>query len=191
MNLPATVAGRERVRVFLGLPVPPPAAGELAAWAAALGARDARRVRAEDLHLTLAFLGHRPVGDLDVVAGIVDELAGFPAPRFEPERYRETGSVGMLVLRDVDGCGTAIAEHAHRRLEEEGMYRPEGRPWLPHVTVLRFRRREGLRADVTNIRSLTPSDAAAYLSLLHPSGASYEIVQATAFARPSGGARKR
>lgn len=176
MNLPATVAGRERVRVFVGLPVPPPAASELAAWAAALGARDARRVRADDLHLTLAFLGQRPVADLDVVAGIVAELARFPAPAFEPERYRETRSVGMLVLRDEGGRGAAIAEHAQGRLEAEGLYRRERRPWLPHVTVLRFRRREGLRPDLANVRSIAPSDAAAYLSLLHPSGAAYEIV---------------
>jgi RNA 2',3'-cyclic 3'-phosphodiesterase len=183
VNVPATVAGRERLRVFLGLPVPPPAAEEVAAWAGGLGARDARLVRAADLHLTLAFLGQRPVADLDVVAGVVDELAGLPAPVLEPERYRETRSVGMLVLRDEGGRGAAIAEHAQRRLEEEGLYRPEARPWLPHVTVLRFRRREGLRPEVTNVRSIAPSDAAAYLSLLHPSGASYEIVHRAALGR--------
>jgi 2'-5' RNA ligase len=190
VDLPATVAGRERVRIFVGLPVPPPAAAELAAWAAALDAPNARRVRPEDLHLTLAFLGHRPVGDLDVVVAVVDELGRFPAPVLEPERYRETRSVGMLVLRDEAGRGAAIAEHAQRRLEDEGLYRREARPWLPHVTVLRFRRPEGVRPDVTNVRSIAPSDAAAYLSILHPSGATYEIVHSVGLARPSGEAAR-
>ena len=176
MNLPATVEGRERLRVFVGLPVPSPAAEEIAAWALGLDARDARLVRAEDLHLTLAFLGHRPAADLDRVAAVVDELGGFQAPRFHVERYRETRSVGMLVLGDEGGRGAAIAEHTQGRLEEEGLYERERRPWLPHVTVLRFRRRAGLRPEAANVRSIAPSDAAAFLSILHPSGATYEIV---------------
>ena len=180
MNLPATVEGHEQVRVFVGLPVPPPVAEQVTAWAAALDAPDARRVRAEDLHLTLAFLGRRPVGDLDVVADGVDELGRFAAPAFGIERYRETRSVGMVVLSDEEGRGSAIAEHVQRRLEDEGLYRPERRPWLPHVTVLRFARRAGLRPELPNVRSIAPSDAAAYLSILHPSGATYEIVHGTA-----------
>ena len=180
MNLPATVEGRERLRVFVGLPVPLPAAEEVAAWAHGLDAPDARCVRAGDLHLTLAFLGHRPVGDVDRVAAVLDELGDFQAPRFGVERYRETRSVGMLVLGDEGGRGAAIAEHAQRRLEEEGLYERERRPWLAHVTVLRFRRPAGLRPElsnlVANVRSIAPSDAAAFLSILHPSGATYEIV---------------
>jgi RNA 2',3'-cyclic 3'-phosphodiesterase len=176
VNLPATVEGRERLRVFVGLPVPLPAAEEIAAWAHGLDAPDARRVCAEDLHLTLAFLGHRPAGDVDRVAAAVDELGGFEAPQFDVERYRETRSVGMLVLGDDGGRGAAIAEHVQSRLEAEGLYRREQRPWLPHVTVLRFRRPAGVHPELPNIRSIAPSDAAAFLSILHPSGATYEIV---------------
>jgi 2'-5' RNA ligase len=180
VNLPATVEGNERLRLFVGLPVPEPAAGELAAWAAALDAPDARRVRREDLHLTLAFLGHRPRAELQVVAAVVDELAGMPAPLLVPQRYRETRSVGMLVCSDEGGRGAAVADRAQRRLEEEGLYARESRPWLPHVTVLRSRGRAGLRPELPNMRSIAPSDAAAYLSILQPSGATYEIVHRAA-----------
>jgi RNA 2',3'-cyclic 3'-phosphodiesterase len=180
VHLPATVEGHERLRLFVGLPVPSAAAHELAAWAERLPAANARRVRADDLHVTLAFLGHRPRDEVGVVAGVVDELAAFANPLLEPVRYRETRSVGMLVCSDAGGRGAAIAEHAQRRLEEEGVYVRERRPWLPHVTVLRFRSRAGVRPDVANMRSIAPSDAAAYLSVLGRSGSTYEIIHSVA-----------
>jgi 2'-5' RNA ligase len=176
MELPASVEGHERLRLFVGLPVPRDDAAALSRWLEAIDVRDARRVRPEYLHFTLAFLGHRPRGELETLAGVLDELAGRSRPFFPVERYRETRSVGMLVCRDEDGRGAALAEHLHRRLEEAGVYRREERPWLPHVTVLRFRKRPGLRPELPNIRSITPSDAAAYLSVLRPGGAQYEIV---------------
>ena len=180
MKLPATVEGRERVRVFVGLPVPRTEAEELARWARELPVGEgARRVRADDLHLTLAFLGLVATADLERVAAAVDGLAGLAAPRFEPDRYRETRSVGMLVLRDDGGRGAALAEQVQSRLEDEGLYRREARPWLPHVTVLRFGRSPRLRPELPNMRSIAPSDAAAYLSVLHPSGATYHIVHST------------
>jgi 2'-5' RNA ligase len=184
MTDPATVEAHERLRLFVGIPVPAADAPELLGWLDGLDLRGARPVRPADLHLTLAFLGHRPRADLDAVVRVVEELRGRPRPLLRVERYRETRSVGMLVLADEGGRAAAIAEHAQRRLEEEGLYRREGRPWLPHVTVLRFRERPRLRpppATLTNVRSIAPSDAAAYLSILRPTGAQYEIVQQAAF----------
>ena len=61
-----------------------------------------------------------------------------------PVRYRETRSVGMLVLEDVGGAATALAADLGERLERLGVYRRENRPWLPHITVLRFRERPRL-----------------------------------------------
>jgi 2'-5' RNA ligase len=176
MELPATVEGHERLRLFVGFPVPRDDAGTLDVWLDELDLRGARRVRPEDLHLTIAFLGHRPRGELETIAGVLDEVCGRPRPSFAVERYRETRSVGMLVLRDEGGRGAALAEHVQRRLEEEGVYRREERPWLPHVTVLRFRERPRLRLEPSNVRSIAPSDAAAYLSVLRQGGAQYEIV---------------
>jgi 2'-5' RNA ligase len=180
MELPATVEGHERLRLFVGLPVPPEDAASLHGRLDRVELGDARRVRAEDMHLTLAFLGHRPRGELEAVAGVLDEVHGWPRPSFSVERYRETRSVGMLVLADEDGRGTALAEHVQRRLEEAGVYRREERPWLPHVTVVRFRKRPGLQLDLSNMCSIVPSDAAAYLSVLRSSGAQYEIVHTVA-----------
>jgi 2'-5' RNA ligase len=183
MPSPATVEGHERLRLFVGLPVPSADAAALTAWLDEVDLRGARRVRPDDLHLTLAFLGHRPRSDLETVAAVVDELAGLPRPSFEVVRYRETRSVGMLVLRDEGGLGAALAGHVQRRLEEEGIHRSEGRRWLPHVTVLRFREPPRLRWPVRTGVRFAPSDAAAYLSLLRSTGAQYEIVHRAPFHR--------
>jgi RNA 2',3'-cyclic 3'-phosphodiesterase len=179
VRLPASVEGHERLRLFVGLPVPDDAARELAAWAADLDAPDARRVRAEDLHFTIAFLGHRPREDAERVAEILDECAPRAVrPAFVVRRYRETPRVGMLVYeeRSVARHGAEHADDIQRRLEEEGLYVRERRPWLPHVTVLRFRTPPRLRPLLPPSEPVTPSETAAYLSLLGSGGAQYEII---------------
>jgi len=99
--------------------------------------------------------------------------------RFELEvkRYRETRSVGMLVLADPSGRATSLADRVQGGLEQLGVYERERRPWLPHVTVLRFRERPRLDPPLPQIRPFAPSGAAALLSRLHPSGARYEVLE--------------
>jgi 2'-5' RNA ligase len=86
----------------------------------------------------------------------------------------------MLVLDDEAGAGALMADDLHERLERLGVYRREGRGWLPHITVVRHRRPGGLRPANTNICTIVPSDAAAYLSRLSPGGAQYEILESVA-----------
>ena len=64
----------------------------------------ARIVPREHLHVTLAFLGHRPAGELEAIVGALREAAAEAGEiRLTPVRYRETRSVGMLVLEDEGG----------------------------------------------------------------------------------------
>jgi 2'-5' RNA ligase len=178
--LGATVEGDERIRLFLGLRLPDDVLDDIAAWQQRELA-GGRVVPRDHLHVTLAFLGRRPAAELPaIVAGLRAAAAAAGPLRFTAERYRETRSVGMLVLRDETGAGTLMAADLHARLEALGVYRREARPWLPHVTVLRFRRRAGLRPADANIRTIVPSDAAAYLSRLAPSGARYEVLESVA-----------
>ena len=137
-----------------------------------------RIVPREHLHVTLAFLGSRPRGDLPAVVGALANavVAAAERPVLEVERYRETRAAGMLVLRDEGGRATALAGDLQERLERLGVYRREARPWLPHITVLRYRRPPRLRPPLPGAGTLVPSDAAAYLSRLHPSGARYEVL---------------
>jgi 2'-5' RNA ligase len=83
----------------------------------------------------------------------------------------------MLVLDDEDGRATRIAEEAQRRLAGLGVYEPEKRPWLPHLTLVRFRERPRLRPSIPDVGLMTTSDAAVYMSRLRPTGAQYEVVE--------------
>jgi 2'-5' RNA ligase len=179
VKLPASVEGRERARLFCALRLPDDALDRLCEWQAEqLGGRVVVR---EHLHITLAFLGHRPVAELERILGATRDAAEDARPmRLEPVRYRETRSVGMLVLSDEDGSATALAEDLQRRLEGLGVYERENRPWLPHVTVLRFRQRPRLRPHLPLLGEFSPSDAAVYHSVLRSTGAQYLVVESFA-----------
>ncbi len=180
MNLPASVEGRERARLFCGLRLPEQALDTLREWQAEhIGA--GRPVARDHLHVTLAFLGHRPVEELESILSALREAAAAGGPiRLVPERYRETRSVGMLVLSDLGGQATRVAEDLQGRLERLGVYERERRQWLPHLTVVRFRERPRLQPPLPDLGEVSPSDAAAYHSVLRSSGAQYVVVESFA-----------
>jgi RNA 2',3'-cyclic 3'-phosphodiesterase len=181
---PASVTGDERLRLFLGLRLPDPVLDACEAWQRAhLGVAGVRVVPREHLHVTLAFLGHRPAGEVEAIVGELRQAVAAAGSdlRLTVGRYRETRSVAMLVLEDLGGGATALAEDVQARLEALGAYRREGRPWLPHLTVARFRARPGLRLEPPPLGgpmgTFVPSDAAAYLSRLQPGGAQYAVLE--------------
>ena len=175
--MPGSVGGDERLRLFLALQLPPDVVEALAGWQnRELGAAGgARLVPRENLHVTLAFLGSRPAGELPAILDVLHRAAAdAQSPCLDVTGYRETRSVGMLTLADEAGTAAALARRLHGDLEELGVYRREARAWLPHVTVLRFRQRPRLSPRTPSLRWVS-SDAAAFLSRLHPSGARYEV----------------
>ena len=177
MSRSGTVEGDERLRLFLGLRLPGDATRRLAAWQAE--ELSGRVVPPDHLHVTVAFLGSRPAHDVEPVSHELDGAARVAArPHLAVRGYRETKSVGMLVFDDEGSAATAVAGDVQARLERLGVYRREARPWLPHVTVLRFRERPRLRPPLPDLGELVPSEAAVYLSVLRPSGARYEILHA-------------
>jgi RNA 2',3'-cyclic 3'-phosphodiesterase len=179
MTSSGTVGRDERLRLFLGFRLPESAADAVARWQRnELPEQDVRPVSRENLHVTIAFLGSRPAGEVESIAGALRAAVGGVAPPLlTPLRYRETRAVGMLVFADDGGRATQIAEEAHRRLAELGVYEPERRPWLPHLTVVRFRERPRLRPTIPELGAVVLSDAAVYMSRLHPTGAQYEVVE--------------
>ena len=180
MNLPASVGDSERARLFCGLRLPDRALDTLSEWQA-VHIQQGRPVPRAHLHVTLAFLGHRPVEELESSLVALREAAAAAGPiRLVPERYRETRSVGMLVLNDLDGQATRLAEDLQGRLEALGVYKREARPWLAHLTVVRFRERPRLQPPLPDLGEVSPSDAAAYHSVLRSSGAQYVVVESFA-----------
>ena len=187
MNSTASVGGDERLRLFLALRLPDAILDQIESWQQEQLA-DVRVVPREHLHVTLAFLGQRPASELEAILGALrDAAAGAGEVRLAPVRYRETRSVGMLVLDDDGGRAALLAGDVQERLEQLGVYRREGRPWLPHLTVARWRERPRLRPEPPPRRTFVPSDAAAYLSRLRPGGAEYRVLESVALGTRVGG----
>ena len=183
MTSRGTVESRDRFRLFLGLPLPLETRDRLVEWQRAhlAGVADTRVVPPANLHITLAFLGSRPVGDVDEIIEAMHQSAAETKPlALSALGYRETRSVGMLVLADEDSRATRLAAALAERLERLGVYEPERRPWLPHVTVLRFRRPPRLTVEPAELGTFSPSEVALYHSVLRPTGAQYDIRESVA-----------
>jgi 2'-5' RNA ligase len=184
------VDGSDRLRLFCALELPASALEPVVAWqerelargrGGAGGEGAFRVVPPENLHLTLAFLGSRPARDVPAIAGALrGAVAGAGDLRLHLRGYRETRSVGMLTFDDEGGRTGALALRLHEALEGVGLFRREERPWLPHLTVLRFRERPRLQPPLPELGEVSPSDAAVFISRLRSGGAQYEVVEAFA-----------
>ena len=189
MSSPGTVEGDERIRLFIALELPADVTLELVRWGKGhlSGGRPVT-----SFHITLAFLGGQPRSVLTEIVDVLRRETAATEPFvLEPTRYRETRSVGMLVLADPSGRATALADRVQSGLERLGVYQRERRPWLPHVTVLRFRERLRLDPPLPELRPFVPSGAAALLSRLHPSGARYEVLESFALGSHTGMSEER
>jgi RNA 2',3'-cyclic 3'-phosphodiesterase len=170
----------ERIRLFIGLRLPEETVARLEEWQREVfaGVPDVRVVTRANVHITVAFLGHLAARELDGIArGLRESAAAATVPVLRLRRYRETRSVGMLVFDDPDGRATAFAADVHARLEALGVYEREKRPWLPHATLLRFRRPPRLHPPLPDLGEVSPSEAAVYHSLLRRDGAQYEALE--------------
>jgi 2'-5' RNA ligase len=178
MNSSATVEGSDRQRLFCALTLPETVLDRLVEWQARELRGDARTVPRDNLHVTVAFLGHRPAAEAVPIAAELAAAAAAAGPiRFRAQRYRETRSVAMVVLDDLGSHAGPLALDLFDRLGRLGVYERERRPWLPHVTVLRFRRPPRLRPELPDLGEFAPSGAAVYLSRLRPNGAQYVVLE--------------
>jgi 2'-5' RNA ligase len=176
--------GDERLRLFCALLLPAPTVEQLVSWQARElpAATGARPTPADHLHITLAFLGSRPAGDVQAIGeALCAAAAGASPPLLSVRRYRETARVGMLVLEEPEprrahrlACALMLA------LEALGVYRRETRDWVPHVTVVRFRKPPRLAPALPDLGEFSPSEAGLYHSVLRPAGAQYELLESVA-----------
>jgi RNA 2',3'-cyclic 3'-phosphodiesterase len=171
------VEAGERLRLFCALRLPDDVVEGVVRWQRE-HVTAGRVVPRENLHLTLAFLGSTPRAATADIVGALREAAAAAGPvAFELSGYREGRSVGMLVFDDEGGHGGALARDLHGRLAGLGVYEPEQRPWLPHLTVVRFREKPRLRPNLPAVGRVVPSDAALYNSLLRSTGAQYVVIE--------------
>ncbi len=173
-----TVDGGGRIRLFCALRLSDDTLDRIVWWQREH--LDGRVVGRSQLHITHALLRSRPPHEVPAIVSALEQSVA-ERPLLRATRYRETRSVGMIVLDDVDGRATHAAERLHRALTELGVDTPERRPWLPHVTVLRFREPRGLRPPLPDLGDDCPSEVAVYSSVLRPTGAQYEVLQSVAW----------
>jgi RNA 2',3'-cyclic 3'-phosphodiesterase len=179
VNAAGSVEGDDSIRLFCALTLPDDVLDRLVAWQARLPAGTYRPVRRDNLHVTLAFLGSRPSHEAEPVRAELEAAAAGARPIVLRERrYRETRSVGMLVLDDEDGAAGELARDLHGRLHGLRVYEPERRPWLPHLTVVRFQERPRLTPALPGLGPVGPSGAAVYHSVLRRTGAEYVVLHA-------------
>ena len=88
MTSSGSVERDERLRLFLGFRLPEPAARAIAQWQRGeLPEHGVRPVVEENLHVTIAFLGSRPAGEVGPIAGSLREaVEGVPPPVLTPSR---------------------------------------------------------------------------------------------------------
>jgi len=132
------------LRLFVAGDIPDATRREIAAWQQRVFARDPDVRVNHALHITLAFLGSV---SSDRVEHVADALSGirFPAARVEIEEpvflpLRGVKRAVALPLREADGTLARLQTEVSEALVARGLYEPSQRPWLPHVTVARFRR---------------------------------------------------
>jgi RNA 2',3'-cyclic 3'-phosphodiesterase len=174
--------------MFVALDLPEAARSAIAAWRDGLvsGRTDLRPVRVEALHVTLAFLGWQREKDAERIAAAAFGAAdGLAAPVVRPLAVKPIPPRGgprlfALDLEDRDGACGALQDAVSRALATERFYRPEKRPFWPHVTLARVkrdvRRAAPLPGDDPPGRPFEARELVLYRSILRPQGAQYDAL---------------
>jgi 2'-5' RNA ligase len=172
--------------MFLALDLPEEAREELVRWRDAILAsrNDVRPVRPEALHVTLVFLGWQDESAAERIAeAAFGALPAAPPPRLTATTVRPVpprdARLFALDLDDEDDRATALQAAMSDALEAGGWYRPEKRPFWPHMTLARVKRGER-RVPPPPGDPPPPADSfeasvvTLYRSTLRPQGALYE-----------------
>jgi len=170
----------------VALDLPEDVRGDLARWRDELiaGRDDLRPVAEVSLHVTLAFLGYRPekeavaIAEAIRVAAAESEAPALAAGEVKPVPPRRP-RLFALDIEDSDGSCVALQQAVSDALEAGRFYRPEKRPFWPHVTLARVKRNlraEPLPCEAPPIESFRADTLTLYRSTLRPQGAQYDVL---------------
>lgn len=166
----------DALRLFVAQELPEDTLRAVERWQTAeLAGHDQLRLN-HALHLTLAFLGDVPRDRVDDLVAALGEV------RYEPCRLhvaevlflpaKGPRRVVALALADPDGTLAQLQAAVSAGLAATGLYKPPGRPWLPHVTVARFRRPgHPFSLQIVNVPGFCSVRTVLYSSLLERAGA--------------------
>jgi 2'-5' RNA ligase len=166
----------------VALDLPADVRGRLATWRDELigGRDDLRPVAEQALHVTLVFLGYRAEQEATAIAEAMTSAAA-PAPLLAPGEVVPVPSrrprLFALDLADSDGACVRLQQAVSDALEAERFYKPEKRPFWPHVTLARVKRNlraDPLPADPPPLDPFRARQLTLYRSTLRPQGAQYD-----------------
>jgi 2'-5' RNA ligase len=132
-----------RVRLFVALDLPDEIREGIVDWQRAElePLPVLRPIAADNLHITLVFLGYKRERDAETIARLLEDLRA-PAPRLrlEPDPVPVPRGRPRLFALATSGEGAdAVQAEVEERLVDAGFYQPEKRPFWSHVTVARVR----------------------------------------------------
>lgn len=181
------------MRLFVAIELPPSLCETLAALA--IGLPGARWVEADNMHLTLRFIGEvNPAEAEDLDA----ELSALRAPP-APVRLQGIGTFGqgrkihaLWVAAEKDPALVRLQEAVESAVVRAG-FPPERRKFVPHVTLARMKNPDPARLEgfigAHNARPFAPFEADSvvlYRSHLTRDGAQYEALERYPLASPAG-----
>lgn len=166
----------ERRRLFFALFPEPEALAGLVAILDGLSGLPGRRVRPQNLHLTLAFIG---TCDAGTMACLRDRAAAVQAPAFELclDRLGHFPRSGVLWLGSSERPPALLDLVAalNEALAPCG-YQPERRPYAPHMTLMRKLSRRP-RLPSPRPVSWRARKFALMESIAEPGGVRYQVLQ--------------
>lgn len=131
-----------RVRLFVALELSEELREGIVSW----GDRELRDpalrvVAPEALHVTLAFLGYLPEREIERLGEIVGGLgATAPTLRLEdPVAKPSLRRARLFALPAIAPAAVPLQRELEQKLVAERLYKPEKRPFWPHVTVARVK----------------------------------------------------
>jgi RNA 2',3'-cyclic 3'-phosphodiesterase len=171
--------------MFVALDLPDGAREGLVAWRDQLiaGRDDLRPVRPEALHVTLVFLGWQDESAADRIAATAFDAVGqLDPPCLTPAGVRplppRDPRLFALDLEDEAGRAVDVQAAVSNALEAGRWYKPEKRPFWPHMTLARVkrgvRRAPPLPGDAPPPEPFAAAELTLYRSTLRPQGALYE-----------------
>ncbi|KAF1081986.1 MAG: 2'-5' RNA ligase [Candidatus Rifleibacterium amylolyticum] len=168
----------ETLRLFFAIEVPEETRNEIAKFGEILD-RSWKPSRSQQLHITLAFMGEVPPGDLPKViqAGeeAAEELAAFNVSISETEIFPESGEPRVLYAK-VDG-GQPFFDLANSLRQKLGNL-ADNKKVKPHLTLARARGDRPARKVLRKFKGSWPvADFVLFKSTLTPEGAKHEVMQ--------------
>jgi 2'-5' RNA ligase len=132
-----------RARLFVALDLPDDVRAGLVDWQrTALSDPALRPIRPAALHMTLVFLGYHAEKDAKAIAKAalgVDGAAPAVELAADPLGVPRGKRPRLIALAANSDETVALQRHVEERLVEAGFYKPEKRPFWPHLTVARVK----------------------------------------------------